>query len=128
MNISNEEAATLYRLASQDRLAFQTLNANCNIDLRIACFHGQQAVEKAIKAVLVSQCVTFPPTHDLIKLAGLLSAESAALPVPLDKLRKLNPYAVVFRYDDREIHTLTRTEASELVDRVLAWAEMLLRA
>jgi HEPN domain-containing protein len=126
MNITNEEAAVLYRLATQDRLAFQTLSANRDIDLRIVCFHGQQAVEKAIKAVLVSQGVTFPTTHDLNKLVDLLPAGLAIFPAELDTLRKLNPYAVVFRYDDREIHTLTRTDANTMVEQIFAWAEALL--
>jgi len=46
MNITNEEAEMLYRIASQDRRAFQNLNADTGIDLRIVCFHAQQAVEK----------------------------------------------------------------------------------
>lgn len=54
MNIANEEAAMLYRIASQDRRAFQNLNADAGMDLRIVCFHAQQAVEKLLKAVLAA--------------------------------------------------------------------------
>jgi HEPN domain-containing protein len=67
----DEETAMLYRLARQDALAFATLVANPDIDLRIACFHGQQAVEKFFKAALVAQRLSFEPTHNLLKLSNL---------------------------------------------------------
>jgi HEPN domain-containing protein len=35
-----------------------------------ACFHGQQAVEKAMKALLVARAVDFPKTHSLGFLGG----------------------------------------------------------
>lgn len=60
MTIANEEAAMLYRLAEQDRLAFLTLCANLDVELRIAGFHGQQAAEKFLKAVLVARGAAFP--------------------------------------------------------------------
>jgi hypothetical protein len=50
MSIANEEAAMLLRIARQDALAFVTLIANPDIEARIACFHGQQAVEKCRRA------------------------------------------------------------------------------
>jgi HEPN domain-containing protein len=63
----------------------------------IACFHGQQAVEKLIKALLVLAAVPFARTHDVIRLSGLLPAE-LALPVPLSDLAPLNRYAIEARY------------------------------
>lgn len=127
MSMANEQAAVLYRLALQDRLAFHTLSANRDIELRIVCFHGQQAVEKIIKTVLVVRELVFPPTHDLIKLAALLPQHlQAAFPASQDQLSRLNPYAVAFRYDDREIHLLTLEEARDVVDQIFAWAEELL--
>lgn len=123
MTIANEESEMLRRLAEQDSLAFATLIANPAIELRIACFHGQQAVEKYFKAVLVARGISFAPTHNLLKLGELLVACGASLPVTADFLKRLNPYAVVFRYDDRDIHTLSREEASAVVAAVSAWAK-----
>jgi|SRR4051812_17692270 HEPN domain-containing protein len=37
-----------------------------------ACFHAQQATEKALKAVLVANGTDFPRTHVLERLADLL--------------------------------------------------------
>ena len=72
MNIANEEAAMLYRIASQDRRAFLNLNADAEIDLRIVCFHAQQAVEKLLKAVLVRHGIIFSRTHNLANLSGVI--------------------------------------------------------
>lgn len=49
MSMPLDEAFMLLRLANQDELAFATLIDNLDIELRIVCFHGQQAVEKYIK-------------------------------------------------------------------------------
>ena len=123
MTASNDEAAMLCRLARQDALAFAALVANPDIDLRIACFHGQQAVEKFFKDVLVAQGASFEPTHNLLKLSELLERAGIALPVAIESLKRMNPYAVVFRYDDREINLLSRDEAVRIVDAVTRWAE-----
>jgi HEPN domain-containing protein len=123
MNIANEEAAMLYRIASQDRRAFQNLNADAEMDLRIVCFHAQQAVEKLLKAALVNRGVVFSRTHDLGHLAAMLSEAKVSLPLPPDTLSRLNPYAVIFRYDDLDIPLIGRNEIRQMVDTVFAWAE-----
>ena len=123
MNINNEEAAMLYRIATQDRRAFQNLNADAGMDLRIVCFHAQQAVEKLLKTVLVSRGAVFSRTHDLAHLAELLTQAGAQLPLPTEVLSRLNPYAVIFRYDDLDIPLIGRDEVRQMVDAVFAWAE-----
>jgi HEPN domain-containing protein len=37
----------------------------------VACFHAQQCVEKAFKAILEKQGREVPKTHDIIRLFGL---------------------------------------------------------
>jgi HEPN domain-containing protein len=37
-----------------------------------ACFHVQQAIEKALKAVLTFHGIDFPKTHDLVRLLDLV--------------------------------------------------------
>ena len=123
MNIANEEAAMLYRIASQDRRAFLNLTADAEMDLRIVCFHAQQAVEKLLKAVLVNRDIVFSRTHNLAHLADMLIQAKAPLPLPADTLSRLNPYAVIFRYDDLDIPLIGRDEVRQMVDAVFAWAE-----
>lgn len=127
MNIASEEAAMLYRIASQDRRAFQNLNADAGMDLRIVCFHAQQAVEKLLKAVLVSRGTVFSRTHNLARLAEMLAQTGVLLPLPADVLSRLNPYAVIFRYDDLDIPLIGRDDVRQMVDSVFAWAERELR-
>jgi HEPN domain-containing protein len=43
-----------------------------------ACFQAQQAVERALKAVLVHLGQTVPRTHSIVTLAQLMPAELAA--------------------------------------------------
>jgi HEPN domain-containing protein len=122
MTPSVEEALRALRLADQDAAAFFALRDAPGINLATACFHAQQAVEKCLKAVLFKNCIEFPPVHDLVRLARLLSEGGVPLPNSEDDLRKLTPYAVMYRYDDREIGTLTRQEAGEMVEAMRRWA------
>jgi HEPN domain-containing protein len=95
-----EEARRLLRLAHRDRTAFAALAAAPEVALAVACFHAQQAVEKALKAVLCLHGVGYRRTHDLEELAGALADIGAVVPASADDLRRLTPYAVEFRYDE----------------------------
>lgn len=52
----------------------------------------------------------------------MLSDINITTTVSSDQLQKLNPYAVTFRYDDREIELLSREEAENMVDTIRLWA------
>jgi len=43
-------------------------------------------------------------THDLAALGQAIPDSGQALPVSIDELRALNPFAVEFRYDDEIEH------------------------
>jgi len=61
-------------------------------------FHAQQAVEKAVKAVLVGRGIDFRPTHDI---SALLDTALASGEPWVDELREaasLTAYAVAGRY------------------------------
>ena len=122
MNAPGEEAAMLRRIALEDYKAFRKLIDDPEIDLRIAAFFGQQTLEKLFKAVLSHKGVIFPPTHNLEKLAELLNDAGTPLPLAEEVLKRLNPYAVAFRYDDRDIPTISRELAQAQVERLVAWA------
>lgn len=77
-----EEAARLLRLAERDCESFLILGAH-GASLAAACFHAQQPVEKAMKAVLTMRQLAFRRTHDLEELANLLTDASVELPVGL---------------------------------------------
>jgi len=63
-----------------------------------ACFHAQQAVEKLLKAYLISQDRDFPFTHDLVKLLAPAARMDPAFRRYEAAAKALNPYAVNIRY------------------------------
>jgi HEPN domain-containing protein len=64
---------------------------------RHVCFFAQQAVEKAIKSILVYLQVEFPKSHDLEALANLMPSEwTVTSRVP--DLAALTEWAVEARY------------------------------
>ena len=117
-----EEALRSLRAADRDSKAFEILKDAAGAPLTAVCFHAQQAVEKSLKAVLFLHRIEFRRTHDLVKLAELLRNQGIDPPVPDGALRRLNPFAVTFRYDDTDIARITREEAAEIVTATRDWA------
>ncbi len=89
------------------------------------CFHTQQAVEKAFKAVLLSAVVDFPYSHDLEELLDTLTDAGIKVPDFLQDVGILTPYAVETRYpgfwDDISEHDIS--DALSLAEKTIAWAE-----
>jgi HEPN domain-containing protein len=106
-----EEARRMLDLADRDIGAFNILKASPHVHLTIICFHAQQAVEKSLKAILFSRQIEFRRTHNLFNLAALLQQDGVDVPLDDERLLRLNPYAVTFRYDDMDISLLTLEEA-----------------
>jgi len=93
-----------------------------------ACFHAQQAAEKAIKAVLVSGGIDFPLIHDIEELLEITETSGITLPNEIQEAGLLTPYAVEFRYPGSwiEISEADIEEALQTAERVVAWAENVL--
>lgn len=118
----HEEALSLLKLADRDWEILLVLKDADRVHLSGLAFHAQQLVEKALKSVLSIRHLPFDRTHDLVKLARTLDASGVSLPISLDDLGKLNPYAVIFRYDDTDIEIITRQEAVGLAQVIREWA------
>ena len=134
MDQALELAQLLLRKAADDLLMARCLaSSEDSPDWGIG-FHVQQSVEKAIKAVLCACGVEFPRTHDIAGLLDLLPQASAPVPVARENLTVLNPFGVLWRYDeagptDAEAAVLPDRQALvELAATMLAWAEGYLRA
>lgn len=123
-----EEAQRLLRLAYRDQAAFDALLNAPGVDPAVACFHAQQAVEKALKAVMCARDLEYRRTHDLEELAGRLVDAGLRLPVEVAALRRLTPYGVRFRYDDEPMPLLTGSEAEQMVSATLTWAASVIGA
>ena len=73
-------------------------------------FHCQQCVEKYLKARLKEAGLGVPRTHDLVALLQLLLPVEPLWASFAPALRRLNDYAVKFRYPG---HVATRADARE---------------
>ena len=63
-----------------------------------ACFHSQQAVEKALKAFLIWQDIDFEWSHEIAYLLGLCAARDSSFQRWCASAEPLTDYAVWSRY------------------------------
>lgn len=91
-----EETGRWIRFARED-LEIARLIVAQSIVPRAACFHAQQAAEKALKALLIARGRDFPKTHELFGLSRLLP-EDFEVGVADEELVSLSKWAVELRY------------------------------
>ncbi|MBI5193321.1 MAG: HEPN domain-containing protein [Nitrospirae bacterium] len=89
------------------------------------CFHAQQAVEKAFKAVLLFHKINFPFTHDLEELIDTFETSKIPIPSNLLDVGILTPYAVETRYPGYwgEITETDISEAIKFAEDAIKWTE-----
>ena len=95
-------------------LALASIGLPPGVMYSLLCFHAQQAVEKALKAVLLCLGTDFPNTHSLQKLVELLPPGLQVDP-SISQSVILTPYAVVTRYPG-DIEEIPRDEYDEAVN------------
>lgn len=116
-----EEAQRLLRLAKRDKETFDLLCRMPEANLAAIGFHAQQAAEKTLKAILAVRQVEIRRTHDLAARSQAILDEGGKLPVSVEILRQLNPFAVEFRYNDEIIPAVSRTNLSACVETLVSW-------
>ncbi len=92
------------------------------------CFDAQQAVEKALKALLVQYNIPFRHVHDIAELLTLLEQGGLSLPEDVRLAAGLSDYAVAARYPG-PMESVTEEEYREAIAlsaTVLGWVEQLL--
>lgn len=119
-------ARKLLRRAKDDQAATVALLDVSSVSDALAGFHAQQAVEKALKAVLALNGVEFPFSHDLRLLIGLCEAADISLPSELDDVDRLSPYAARLRYGDEESGSVDRATGMRWAATAIAWARTLI--
>jgi len=125
-----EQAELLLRKARQDEFALEKLINDPASPDEILGFHAQQAVEKTLKAILELHEVRYPFIHDLKTLVDLLRKDKISFPQELEDIRRLTPFATVFRYEllpEEPRHALDRSWALDIVRQVRAWAESIIK-
>jgi HEPN domain-containing protein len=100
---------------------------NVTISIRHRCFHGQRAVELALKAVLIHHGIVYPFTHELDALMELLPDDP---PDDIIEAAALTPHAVFEMYPDTytDIGSDHAIEAVELARTVVEWASSIVEA
>jgi HEPN domain-containing protein len=88
----------------------------------IVGFHAQQAVEKAIKAVLAAREIEYAKTHALGYLIGLVEANGIDAPASVLDAGELSPWAVDFRYETDDEPALDRQATLALIEVIRDWA------
>lgn len=109
------------RVAHDDLAAARVLLTDEALPARMACFHAQQAAEKALKASLVHAAIQFRKTHDLVVLVAL-QPELVRSEVSEIDLQGLQQWAVDARYP-ADLPDITSREAAAVVaiaDRIVA--------
>lgn len=109
-----EVAAWSTKAIGDLRMALLALDSDDPL-LDQACFHSQQAVEKALKALMVAIGNPVPRTHDLLVLLDGLVDSFPDLNHFAPALAALNPYSVTPRYPSW-LAPETLDEATEAVE------------
>ena len=119
-----ERARVFLQRADADLAAVRAIEPHDEVPDEIVGFHGQQASEKVLKAVLAANGVDFPRTHSIRFLLDLLEDRGLAPPPDLHGVVELYPFGVQLRYEaplDEE--PLDRPAMRELLERLRAWAD-----
>jgi HEPN domain-containing protein/predicted nucleotidyltransferase len=95
--VDDRDAATWLRYAEEDLMTAQRMVEGRGWAPRIACFHAQQAAEKALKAVLVVQDIPLQDTQNLELLRDLVPDALRASRIE-GNLNRLSEWAIVARY------------------------------
>ena len=112
-------AELLYRRARSDLTVARKLAADPEVEDGAVAYHVQQAVEKAVKALLLLHGIEFPRIHDLDALVRLAEEGSVEMSTVFASIGWLTPWAGKWRY--REAPAADRAGAIEAGTEALAW-------
>ena len=130
MNRSPEHARLLLRKAREEASLLNRWVEDESVPAWLMGFHAQQAVEKALKAVLAGRGLEYPLTHSLSWLLDLVHQQAIEGPPDAAEIPRLTSFGTTFRYaDDLEGETellLDRAWAAACVSRTIRWAESVL--
>ncbi len=107
-----------FQYANVDLIGAKSLfDLNDKIHFRNIGFLCQQSAEKSLKGFLAHRKIKFSKTHDLKILADLAIESEPSLKSALAEVDLLTKYAVIFRYPDAEVKTLTKKEIKKSINQ-----------
>lgn len=117
-----ERARGFLQRADADLAAVRAMESLSEVPDEIVGFHGQQAAEKLLKAVLAAHGIDFPRTHSIRFLLDLLDDRGLAPPPDLHGVVELYPFGVQLRYEaPLDDEPLDRAAMRELLEGLRAW-------
>ncbi len=123
------QAVVLLRKAEGDVRAAACLCKDSSISVWTIGFHAQQAVEKALKAVLIKHGIQYPFTHDIETLTDMMVKHGLRMPPEFSELSCLTLFGALFRYEDEGwglTATITADRMLNLAETTVAWARAIL--
>ena len=89
------------------------------------CFNAHQAVEKALKSLLLKLGGKFPFTHDIVRLNTEIEKKLKPLPPELANAEFLSTYSVASRYPgwDEPVTEAEYLKAIASADEAVHWVE-----
>jgi HEPN domain-containing protein len=123
---ARDGASALLARALDDEEAARALQNIDSVSDAVVGFHAQQAVEKALKAVLVLNEVSYRFTHDVAYLIELCETSGVEIPEHLRDVDRLTAFAVRLRYDNVSTTPVDRSQALAWASAVTGWARELI--
>jgi HEPN domain-containing protein len=125
---ARDGARALLARAVDDEEAARALLGVERVTDAVVGFHAQQAVEKALKAVLVLNEVSYRFTHDVAYLIELCETAGVEVPGELAEVDRLSAFAVRLRYDDPPATPIDRSQALAWASAAARWARQVIEA
>jgi HEPN domain-containing protein len=124
---ARELAGLLLEKAAGDVATLKAVLSSEEVPDEAVGLHAQQAVEKALKAVLASRGVRYPFTHDIDRLVELTEAEAVVLPQNLREAGALTPWALAHRYESAPSLGAAREDMLRMASAAVTWARGLVQ-
>lgn len=119
---SRQLAEALLEKAAGDEATLRALVERREVPDEAIGLHAQQAVEKALKAVLAARGVRYPFTHDIDRLVELVETEGLELSASLREAGRLTPWALAHRYESSATLGAERQGMLALASEAVSWA------
>lgn len=122
--LDRAEVRAWWALAASDLRVASVILALEPPEWHLACFHAQQAAEKALKAVLEARDLPVPRTHDLALLVQRIASVTAVGTI-VEAAMRLSAYGVGPRYPgpSGEATGIDARGAISDAELICAWAK-----
>jgi hypothetical protein len=123
MSAAPDLPGDLLSLAREDLAAAEALDREERVSDALVGFHAQQAVEKALKAVIASRDQEFPFTHDIGLLMQLCEDAGLELSADFTEADRLTPYAAAIRDGLGDPGAVATQDALRWAALAIEWAD-----